>query len=116
MGKFIVKKTSDGYYMYNLKAENGEIILTDTGYSSKDNCIESINKVKKNCLNDTWYVKHDNVNESVYNPKFGRYHFNLIDENGDNVGHSELYEQVAGMINGIDSVKENAPDAIIKDE
>ena len=46
--KFVIKKRTDGQYMFNLVAPNGEIILTSEGYTTKDNCINGISSVKEN--------------------------------------------------------------------
>ena len=36
MDKFVISKRSNGNYQFNLKANNGEIILTGEGYQNKD--------------------------------------------------------------------------------
>lgn len=35
MGKFIVKVRKDGQFQFNLKATNGQVILTSEAYKSK---------------------------------------------------------------------------------
>jgi len=35
-------------YRFNLKAANGEIIARSEGYSSKADCVNGVNSVKKN--------------------------------------------------------------------
>jgi len=40
MGKFVIKTRTNGEYQFNLKAGNGEIILTSEGYTSKASCFE----------------------------------------------------------------------------
>ena len=47
MGKFVVKKTDTGY-KFDLKAGNGEVIATSEGYSTKPNCLNGVESVKKN--------------------------------------------------------------------
>jgi hypothetical protein len=37
-----------GKYRFRLKAPNGEIIATSEAYSSKENCVNGIESVKKN--------------------------------------------------------------------
>ena len=46
--KFVISTDKAGKFRFNLKARNGEIILTSQGYASKDTCINGINSVKKN--------------------------------------------------------------------
>jgi uncharacterized protein YegP (UPF0339 family) len=46
----------------------------------------------------------------------GKYHFNLVATNGQVIASSESYESKASAINGIESVKRNAPNAEIDDQ
>ncbi|WP_422104640.1 YegP family protein [Winogradskyella sp.] len=46
--KFIIKKRSNGEYMFNLKAGNGETIATSEGYTTKQGCKNGIQSVKDN--------------------------------------------------------------------
>lgn len=46
----------------------------------------------------------------------GKFHFNLVATNGQVIATSEAYESKAAALNGIDSVKRNAPDAQIDDQ
>ena len=46
----------------------------------------------------------------------GKYHFNLVAGNGQVIATSETYERKASALNGIESVKNNAPGAEVDDE
>jgi len=46
----------------------------------------------------------------------GKFHFNLLATNGQVIATSEAYESKAAAINGIESVKKNAPVAEIDDQ
>ena len=46
----------------------------------------------------------------------GKYHFNLVASNGQVIACCEAYESKAAALNGIESVKKNAPDATTEDE
>jgi uncharacterized protein len=46
----------------------------------------------------------------------GKFHFNLQAANGQVIATSETYESKAAAINGIESVKKNAPAAAIDDQ
>ncbi|MEN9918438.1 MAG: hypothetical protein RL662_874 [Bacteroidota bacterium] len=107
MGKFEVTKRKNGEYQFNLKASNGQIILDSEGYTTKTNCLNGIESVKKNSAVDERFDKKDSKN--------GKYYFNLKATNGQIIGTSEMYESTAGRDNGIESVKKNAPDASIVD-
>jgi uncharacterized protein YegP (UPF0339 family) len=46
----------------------------------------------------------------------GQFRFNLVAGNGEIIASSEAYTTKAAAINGIDSVKRNAPDAETDDQ
>lgn len=107
MAKFEITKRKNDEYQFNLKAGNGQIILTSEGYTTKTNCINGIESVKKNSPEDSRYEKKDSSN--------GKFYFNLKATNGQVIGTSQMYESTAGRENGITSVKANGPIAEIQD-
>lgn len=107
MAKFEITKRKNGEFQFNLKAGNGEIILTSEGYGTKDNCKNGIESVKKNSQTDERYEKKTASN--------GKLFFNLKSTNGQVIGTSETYESESGRSNGIASVKKNAPIADVVD-
>jgi uncharacterized protein YegP (UPF0339 family) len=46
----------------------------------------------------------------------GKFHFNLVASNGQVIATSETYETKASALNGVESVRKNAPDAEIDDQ
>jgi uncharacterized protein YegP (UPF0339 family) len=46
----------------------------------------------------------------------GKFHFNLVAGNGQVIATSEVYESKAAALNGIESVKSNAPGAAVDDQ
>jgi len=108
MGKFVIKKRSNGDYQFNLKADNGQVILTSQGYSSKANCENGVESVKTNSTDDSKYEKLTSSNEKHY--------FNLKAANSQIIGTSEMYESASSRDNGIASVKSNAPKASVEVE
>ncbi len=46
----------------------------------------------------------------------GKFHFNLVAANGQVIATSEAYENRQSALNGIDSVKANAPGAEVDDQ
>jgi uncharacterized protein YegP (UPF0339 family) len=46
----------------------------------------------------------------------GNFHFNLLATNGQVIASSESYESKASVLNGIESIKRNAPSAAIDDQ
>ena len=52
MGKFEIKTRKNGEFQFNLKATNGQVILTSEGYKTKASCLNGVESVKKNCLDE----------------------------------------------------------------
>ena len=117
MGKFVVKETNTGI-KFDLKAGNGEVIATSQVYSSKDACLNGIESVKKNAavanVEDQTvegYATEKNPKFEVYVDKAGEYRFRLTATNGQIIATGEGYKAKAGCMNGVESVKKNAPEA-----
>ncbi|MFP3467617.1 YegP family protein [Leifsonia sp. SIMBA_070] len=107
MGTFVITKRANGEFQFNLKAGNGQTILTSEGYSTKAGCSNGIESVRMNSQDDSRFDKKESSN--------GKPYFNLKASNGQIVGSSEMYESTSARDNGIASVKVNAPDAGIID-
>lgn len=108
MGKFVITKRANGEFQFNLKAGNGQTILTSEGYSTKAACTNGIESVKTNSQDDSKFDKKESSN--------GKPYFNLKASNGQIIGASEMYESTSARDNGIESVKSNAPDAAVDDQ
>lgn len=108
MSKFEIIKRKNGEFQFNLKAGNGEIILTSEGYKTKDSTRRGISSVKKNSAEESRFEKLPS--------KDGKLYFNLKANNGKVIGVSEMYEGESGRKNGISSVMRNAPKADIVDK
>ena len=108
MGKFVVALRKNGDFQFNLKAGNGQVILSSQGYSAKPSCLNGIESVRKNSQDDARFERKVSTN--------GKPFFNLTATNGQVIGNSEMYESEAARDNGIESVKKNAPDAEIVEE
>ena len=48
MGKFELTTRKNGEFQFNLKASNGQVILTSQGYKTKASCLNGIESVRKN--------------------------------------------------------------------
>ncbi len=119
MGKFVVKETATGV-KFDLKAGNGEVILTSEVYNSKAACLNGIESVKANCVGPVEDQTVQNA-EALSHPKFelyedkgGEYRFRLKAKNGQIIAVSEGYTSKSSCENGIASVKKNAPDAEVE--
>ena len=108
MGKFVVTQRANGDFQFNLKAGNGQVILSSQGYAAKPSCLNGIESVRKNSQDDARFERKVSAN--------GKPFFNLNATNGQSIGNSEMYESEAARDNGIESVKKNAPDAEVTEE
>ena len=119
MGKFVVKETATGI-KFDLKAGNGEVIATSEVYSSENACMNGIESVRTNCGADVEdqtvenfeTVKHPKY--EVYTDKAGEFRFRLKARNVEVIAVSEGYKAKASCLNGIESIKKNAPEAEIE--
>ena len=122
MGKFVVSKAKTGY-KFNLKASNGQVIATSEIYDSESGCKSGIESVKKNApiapVEDQTvdgFVAEKCPKFEVYKDKAGEFRFRLKAGNGQIIAVGEGYTTRANCINGIESVKKNAPDAEVVEE
>jgi uncharacterized protein YegP (UPF0339 family) len=99
IGKYVISKAKNDENYFNLKATNGQTILTSQMYSSESACFNGIESVRSNCSDDIKYERKQSINNKPY--------FVLKAANGQVIGNSEMYESGAGMENGIASVKKN---------
>ena len=118
MGKFEIKNVKSGI-KFDLKATNGEVIATSEVYTTEAACRKGIESVKANALSavEDQTVEPIEVQKhpkyEVYQDKAGEYRFRLKARNGEIIATGEGYKKKASCLNGIDSIKRNAPDAEI---
>ncbi|MCQ2166910.1 MAG: YegP family protein [Bacteroidales bacterium] len=105
MGKFVITARKNGEFQFNLKAGNGQVILTSEGYATKAACLNGIESVRKNAAIATRF--------EVKVAKNGKPYFNLKASNGQIIGASQMYSTQTTMKAGIASVQANAPEAQI---
>ena len=120
MGKFVVKATKTGF-VFNLKAGNGETIATSEVYTTEAACMKGVESVRKNAAEAKFEDQTVAEVTAVTNPKFemytdkaGEFRFRLKARNGEVIAASEGYKAKASCLNGIDSVRRNAPDATVE--
>lgn len=102
-GKFEIKKGASGKFRFNLKAGNGQIILSSETYETTQGAEKGIDSVKRNASDDSRYERKNATNGEAY--------FVLKAGNGEPLGRSETYSSTSAMEGGIESVKKNAPSA-----
>ncbi|MEP4149149.1 MAG: YegP family protein [Halioglobus sp.] len=106
-GKYELKKTPSGKFMFNLKAGNSQIVLTSELYESKTAAENGIASVQKNSPDDARYERKESKNGDPF--------FVLKASNGQAIGKSEMYSSASAMENGIESVKKNGPTTEVAD-
>lgn len=119
MGKFIIKDTNTGV-KFDLKAGNGEVIATSEVYTTEAACRNGVDSVIRNApiaaiedqtVEGYEVCKHPKF--EVYLDKAGEYRFRLKATNGQIIAVGEGYKAKASCLNGIDSIKRNAPESPI---
>jgi uncharacterized protein YegP (UPF0339 family) len=104
---FEIHKSSDGKFVFNLKAANEQIILTSQTYSSKESAEAGIASVRENAPIDARYEEKSSTS--------GRPYFVLHAANQQVIGRSQMYSSREAMHKGIASVKHNAQTAQLVD-
>jgi uncharacterized protein len=106
-GKFELKKSDSGKFMFNLKAGNGKVILTSQLYRAKAAALVGIESVKQHGADDANFERKTSTQGQPY--------FVLKAANAQVIGSSEMYASTAARENGIASVRNHAPDAAVVD-
>lgn len=122
MSRFVIRTVSSGV-KFDLRAANGQTVLTSEVYNTEAACRKGIESVRKNAP----AAKMENQTEEGYkvqtNPKFelyrdraGEYRFRLKARNGAVIAVSDGYTTKAACRGGIESVIKNAGDAEVTGE
>lgn len=120
--KFVIRQTNTGT-KFDLKAGNGEIILTSEVYTTLAACNKGIKSVQTNApiaaLEDQTvegFKTEKNPKFEVYVDKSGEHRFRLKAKNGIVIAIGQGYKSKAGCMNGIESIKKNAGEAAVTTE
>lgn len=103
--KFEIKAAKNGNFFFNLKAGNGEVILTSQMYKAKSGAINGAESVQKNATDDSLFERKISSSDKPF--------FTLKAKNHQVIGKSGFYKSEAAMENGIASVKKSATEARI---
>ncbi len=106
-GKFELKTSNNGEYMFNLIASNGQVILTSETYTERRSALNGIESVRINAPLDERFERRTSSGGQPY--------FVLKAANSVVIGRSQMYSSTAAMEKGIASVKNHAPDAELVD-
>lgn len=85
MGKYQIRRTSNGQFRWTLKAANGETLLTSETYVNKQGCLDGIAS-SKYCVADRNFDKKISISGQMY--------FNQVANNYQVLGTSEMYSGV----------------------
>jgi len=102
-----LKAAAHDQFIFNLKAANGEVILTSELYKTKEAALNGIESVKANSPHDEQFERKESSS--------GKPYFALKAKNHETIGRSEMYNSTAARDNGIESVKKNGPVATLHD-
>ena len=105
--KYTKYKDRAGQYRFNLKAENGEIILNSEAYISSYGCDAGIQSVRTNSPFDSRYERKTAINSQLY--------FVLKAVNHEIIGTSEQYSSSMAREIGIAAVKRVGPVSPVED-
>ena len=122
MSKFVIRAVSSGV-KFDLKATNGQTVVTSEVYDTKTACRRGIESVRKNAPGAKVEDQTAADFKTLTNPKFeifldkaGEYRFRLKARNGEVIASSDGYTAKASCENGIASVRKNADSAEITEE
>lgn len=106
MAYFELKRASNQQFMFNLRADNYEIVLTSETYTTKTGAQNGIASVRINAPLDQ---RHDRRTSG------SQFYFVLRGANNEVIGTSERYLTRQAMENGISVVKTEAPTSGVHD-
>lgn len=106
--KFVIYKDSADKFRFRLQARNGEPILASQGYASKAGCTNGIESVRTNAINDENFERKTAKN--------GKHFFNLLANNKQVIGTSEMYNSTSSRENGVKAVMRVAQTAPVDEE
>lgn len=105
--KFEIFKTNEGKFQFQLKAANGEPVMTGRAYEAKYNLMHAIAQVMKETQREIRFVRKTSANYKFF--------FQLRSQTGRLIGWSQLYQTRQGRDNGIVAVMNAAKFAQVKD-
>lgn len=108
MAKFEVYQSGkNNDFRFRLKADNGQIILSSEGYTTKAACLNGIESVKKNSSDPKRITKSQTPTKM--------FRFSVSAANSQVIGTSQNYKSESGRNKGVQSVAKNAAKAEIKE-
>lgn len=107
MGWFEICRAQDGQFYFNLKAVNGQVILTSEMYTQKHNALAGVQSVQVNSpLPERFETRVSKAQEP---------YFVLKAANGLIIGVSQMYSSNQARETGIQSVMQNGSTQDVRD-
>ncbi|MGO2258367.1 MAG: YegP family protein [Hafnia alvei] len=107
IGYYEIKKAKNGQFHFNLKASNGEIILSSEMYASKASADNGIASVQSNSPDEAQFEIKNSSSDQPY--------FTLKAKNHQVIGTSEMYSSESAARKGVQSVVKNGATTDIRD-
>lgn len=102
-----LKTDKSGQFVFNLKATNGQVILSSESYAQKGSALAGIESVRANGTADENFERKTSSANQPY--------FVLKAKNGSVIGRSEMYSSEPARDYGIASVKTNCASTDVDD-
>ena len=106
--RFVISKSTDNQFFFNLIAPNNEKILTSELYTAKASAQNGIASVKENSQSEERFDRRTAKDGSPY--------FVLVAANHEIIGNSEMYSSNQARDKGITAVRTHAPTARTQDD
>ena len=106
--KYLLHPAGASQFHWDLKAGNGETILSSQLYASKQSAEAGIQSCRTNSSKDAQFSRLVSKDAKPY--------FVLKATNGEAIGTSQMYSSEATRDHGIVSCKENGPAAVTQDD
>jgi uncharacterized protein YegP (UPF0339 family) len=104
---FELKAAAGDEFMWNLKGDDNEVLLTSELYKKHDGALNGIASTKRNAS--------DAKRFELMMAKDGRFYFLLKAANGQTIGKSGMFKTRADCESGIKAMMTNGPLAAFKD-
>jgi len=106
MAKFEIKTAKDGQTYFNLRAENGKVIVKSEMYAAAKSCDNGVASVKKNAPLEARY--------DLKQGESGKWFFNLKAGNHQVIATSMMFESEEAAKAAIDEMMKNAAEAEVE--
>ncbi len=103
--KFEIKQAKNGEFHFNLKAANGQVVLSSEAYPTLAGAKKGIESVRKNSAKPASFERRTSTGGQPY--------FVVKAGNGEVVGRSQMYASADSVRSGIASVQRSAPAAAV---